>query len=794
MNIIRQLKVSLREIFRQKLFFTINLVSFITGICIALMVGQYVWFEFSFENFNENADEVFRVNLYNTENGVFTGISSGTVSGLAYEMKEMMPGIQAVARISRTGGLAVNRENGISDVEESIVYADAEIVNLLALKMLYPASQILKAGTKSLVISESIALKYFGKADVVGSTLELGFNNNTIATTPYQIQGVFSDIPDHSNEHFDLISPIENPDDWDKNWDWSNVTTYVQFDKNIKRKTIDAAFAEIVKVHHRDNTGDRYMLEPISDIRLRALNGRGTLPTVRTFILFGLIVLFLAWCNYINLSTAGFVDRIKDTGVRKLLGASRGQLIRRMLFDTFMFNMMAFLAATVIFVISWRWVAEFIESSTEVTIFSDLTPVLICLAFVIVSSVVSGLYPSIFLTSFKPLQSIKGRVNSFVDRPTFRKILVVVQLTISVVFMAAIFAVNGQLDFMKQRDLGIVMDQTLLLNGPVMSDNTTIERYHPFQTEVLKLPGVKAVTFASSYPGTEIDWHRTDITLGTDKDFLYDSRIVAIGTEFFDFFSIPLLAGQSFAPGVPYDNKSLLLNEEACKMFKFIPYEKALGETISIGSRTFEVIGVVKNYHFRSLQYPLQPLLFMHGYARAPTYAIKFEPKALKSLLPKLTTTWNTFYTGNILKYEFLEDNFNKQYKSEEKVGHIVGLLTFFGIVISCAGLFGLSLYSVSQRMKEIGIRKILGASERAIVFFLSRDYVLLVLLGSVAGGSIAYFLVERWLANYAYKMPLAVSLFFIPITIVSLLTLTTIGIKTIAAARKNPSTILKYE
>jgi putative ABC transport system permease protein len=794
MNYIRQTRLSLRQLFRQKLFASINLVSFTTGICIALMVGQYVWFEFSFEDFNDNADEVYRVNLYNTENGVFTEISSGTVSGLAYEMKATMPGVYAIARISKTGGIAVNKIKDISDVEASMIYADSDIVDLLALKLLYKGNAILKEGTKSLLISNSTALKYFGKTDVVGATLDLGFNNNTVATVPYQIEGVFQDIPENSNEHFDFVLPIENPGDWDKNWDWSNAITYVRFEKDVKHETINAAFSKIVKAHHHDDKGDRYLLEPISDIRLRALNGRGTYSTARTFILFGIIILVLAWCNYVNLSTAGFVDRIKDTGVRKLLGASRLQLVKTMLFDTFMFNVIAFAIAAIVFVVSWHWVGEFIQSSTKVTIFMHTTPALVCLSFVIFSSLVSGLYPSIFLSSFKPLQSLKGKVTSFVDRPTFRRILVVVQLTVSIILITAIFAVNGQLGFMKGQDLGIAIDQTMIVSGAIMSNNSSVDRYQPFQTEVLKLPGVKAITFASSYPGSEIDWHRTDITLGESKDFLYDSRIVAIGTEFLEMFSIPLLAGHNFNPDVLYDSKSLLLNEEACKMFKFFPYEKALGQSISIGSRTFKVVGVVKNYHFRSLQYPLQPVLFMHGYPRAPTYAIKFDARTLSSLLPKLATTWDTFYAGNIFKFEFLEDTFNKQYRSEELVGRVVGLLTFFGMLISCSGLFGLSLYSVNQRLKEIGIRKILGASEGNIVFFLWTEYMLLIIIGSVASITIGYFLVERWLNNYAYKMPITTLLFIIPILAVTAFTIMTISIRTIAAAKQNPANILKHE
>jgi putative ABC transport system permease protein len=794
MNTFKQIQLSLRQLFNKKAFATINLLSFITGICIAMMIGQFVWFEFSFENFNPHADEVYRINLYNTENGVFTNVSDETVSGLAYEMKESIPGICSIARVSKASGIVTNKENQISDVEASMVYGEKGIIDLLAIDMLHAGNDVLKEGSKSVVISESAALRYFGKTDVIGDVLDFGFRSNSVSTTPYHVQGVFKDIPQNSNLRFDFILAVENVSEWDKNWDWSNVNTYAQFDENVKQSAIDAGFENIVKKHHRLDSKDRYLLEPISDIRLRAANGTGRYYLVKVFILFGAVILVLAWCNYINLSTANFVDSVKEMGVKKLLGATRNELIGQLLLNTLVFNLISFVVAAVIFLTTWSWVAEFIECSPRITLFDQPVTLVICLAFVGVSTVISGLYPSIFLSSFKPLQSVKGSVSSLVNRQGFRKILVTMQLTISIVLITAIFAINKQLLFMKEQNLGISLDQTMVIREAVMTDNTSIHQYQPFKNEILKMPGVKAVTFASSYPGGEIDWHRADVTLSGNKDIIYDSRIVSIGTEFLDFFSIPLLTGRNFNPDILYENKSILLNEEACKMFKFLPYEKAIGQTISVGSRTFEVIGVIKNYHFQSLQFPLAPILFMHGYPLAPSYAIKFEPQALQGLLPQIEKVWKASYAGNIFKYEFLLDSFEKQYQTEQVVGRVIGLLTFFGILISCSGLFGLSLYAVGQKTKQIAIRKVLGASEKKIVLYLWRDYMLLLLIACLGGVTIVYFLVNRWLDTYAYKMSLTVAFFFIPIVIISVLTLLTIGFQTIAAARRNPSTVLKYE
>jgi len=306
---------------------------------------------------------------------------------------------------------------------------------------------------------------------------------------------------------------------------------------------------------------------------------------------------------------------------------------------------------------------------------------------------------------------------------------------------------------------------------------------------------VQGVTYASTFAGTEIDWHRMDITVGQENATpRYDSRIVAVGTEFLDVFQLPLLEGRNFDAASERNRKALLISEAACRKFGFSPNTTALGKLIFIGSRRFEVIGVVKDYHYRSLQSGIEPLLYMQGYPRNPRYAIKIAPENISNTLTTIASKWKEAYAGNVFKYYFLDEFFNRQYNADQKLGALVSALSLLAAFISCTGLFGLTLYAVNRKVKEIGIRKVFGASVSDVVVFLTRDLLRLIAAGGVLGVPLVYYGVNAWLEGYAYKMPLGILMFAGPVVIIAALALITTGVLTVAAARRSPVDAMKYE
>ncbi len=794
--IANNIKIILRQLTRNKSFSFINLIGLTTGLTVCLFITQFVWFEYSFEHFNKNADRTYRVNLYNTSNGVFEGISKETVSGLAYAMKQTLPDIDKIGRLSsKEGAVVYSAENHIRNLESRIVFADPSIVDILAINLLAGDNQKILTATTSIAISRSIAMKYFGRTDVVGKSLEIGFPGSNIEMKVFAVEGVFNDIPANSNQNFDIIVAPRSEQAWDENWAWSNVTTFVQLERNTDPEKLKEGLAHVVKHHHQDDTGDKYLLEPIREIRLHALDGSGRATMVNFFIGLGLIVLLLAWFNYISLTTARFLESIKEVGIHKIIGASRLQLITRFLTESLVFNVISFLCAILIFVICWASVSSLFQIPSSTLILQMPMTYLFLLIALLVGVLMSGLYPSLFLSSFKPLQSIKGKWSELADRSALRKILVVTQLTISLILITAVFAIEKQVNFIRNQNLGISLEQILIIDSPILTDATTVNKFEPFKNEILSISSVTGVTFASSFPGSEIDWHRADITLHEENaPYRYSSRIISIGTEFLDVFNLTVLTGRNFIPDLESDGKTLLINEEACKMFGFTDTDDAMGKVIFIGSRRFEVIGVIKNYHFRSLQTQLQPILYMQGYPRNPSYAIKIGSENMTNTIASIEQKWMETYPDNVFSYSFLDEKFNRQYVSDNQVGTIVGILTLLAVTVSFLGLFGLSLYTVNRRVREIGIRKVFGATVFNIVSLLSKDYVRLVVFGSILGVPIVYQLIKAWLETYAYQMPLDASLFLLPVLILALLTALTVSIKTIQSSTINPIKSLRYE
>jgi putative ABC transport system permease protein len=691
-------------------------------------------------------------------------------------------------------GVVANKETKFEDREDNIVVADPSVVEVLSLHLISGDELNVLRDPKRVLISESIARKYFGNEFVAGRVLDFGFSNNSLEFTQYEIEGVFRDIPSNSHKRFEIILP-PNEQQWSENWSWSDVTTYVVLFPGIEPTTLDNGLAEIVKQHHQDAKGDKYLLEPLTAIRLHAMDGSGRATLVNFFTLLAGVILLLAWFNYTNLSTARFLERMKEIGIRKLIGASRTQLVTQFIMESFLYNVVSFCFGLLLFFTLWPMASAYLGQDISNTLFDGPVIYTAMIVFVLVSTLCSGFYPALHLSSFKPLPSLKGIVAGVADRSVLRKIIVTVQLSVSIALLTAVFAIQRQIQFMRSQDLGISIEQTLIIEEALVTDSKSVEKYETVKNEMLRLSSVKGVTNATSFPGREIDWHRTDITLGEENaSYKYDSRIIAIGTEFLDLFDVRLVTGRNFDPAIESDKKAMLISEDASRMFGFLSYDDAIGKVIFIGSRRFEVIGVLANYHYRTLQTRIEPVLYMQNYPRGPAFAVKVESDKMEETISQLKAKWEEAYVGNVFRYHFLDEFFDRQYHSEKQVGKIVTTLAILALVIACSGLFALTLYSVDRRAKEISIRKVFGASVSNVVVLLSRDLFTLTLIGGLITIPMMLYTVRQWLKGYAYQMPLNEWMFIVPLFMVVTLVLLTISFHTIGAAKRKPVENIKYE
>jgi putative ABC transport system permease protein len=788
-------RLIVRQFRKHKVVSGINFMGLTIAITVCLLIAQFVMFENSFERFNNNVGRTYRVNLYNTQNGMHTGTSAATVPALAYVMKQSIPGIESIARVSSgMRGVVANKETKFEDREDNIVVADPSVVEVLSLQLISGDKLNVLRDPKRVLISESIARKYFGNEFVAGRVLDFGFSNNSLEFTQYEIEGVFRDIPSNSHKRFEIILP-PNEQQWSENWSWSDVTTYVVLFPGIEPTTLDNGLAEIVKQHHQDAKGDKYLLEPLTAIRLHAMDGSGRATLVNFFTLLAGVILLLAWFNYTNLSTARFLERMKEIGIRKLIGASRTQLVTQFIMESFLYNVVSFCFGLLLFFTLWPMASAYLVQDISNTLFDGPVIYTAMIVFVLVSTLCSGFYPALHLSSFKPLPSLKGIVAGVADRSVLRKIIVTVQLSVSIALLTAVFAIQRQIQFMRSQDLGISIEQTLIIEEALVTDSKSVEKYETVKNEMLRLSSVKGVTNATSFPGREIDWHRTDITLGEENaSYKYDSRIIAIGTEFLDLFDVRLVTGRNFDPAIESDKKAMLISEDASRMFGFLSYDDAIGKVIFIGSRRFEVIGVLANYHYRTLQTRIEPVLYMQNYPRGPAFAVKVESDKMEETISQLKAKWEEAYVGNVFRYHFLDEFFDRQYHSEKQVGKIVTTLAILALVIACSGLFALTLYSVDRRAKEISIRKVFGASVSNVVVLLSRDLFTLTLIGGLITIPMMLYTVRQWLKGYAYQMPLNEWMFIVPLFMVVTLVLLTISFHTIGAAKRKPVENIKYE
>lgn len=788
------LKMLLRAVQRSKAFTILNMLSLTVGLTVSMLVAQYVWFEFSFDHLGENFDRTYRINLSNSHNGVFENVSPHTVPGLAFAMEQEVPGIELTGRLS-LGKRAVihNKARKTEYREDNLAMGDSSIISLLALKFISGRQERALIQPDQILISQSAAIKYFGHATAIGNTLEIGRGGSQIKT--YTVVGVFADIPENNSHRFEILLAVDQPGAWNENWAWSDVITFIRLLPGADMAAIERGLASIVNKHHQDGKGDQYLLETVTDIRLHAMDGTGRIELVYFFMIMAVIVLALAWFNYINLSTARFIERMKEVGIRKMIGSSRRSLIWQFLIEAFFYNAFSMLFAGLCFLIVRPLLAVHLGWNIPITLLNHPYTYGILALSVAGSTMVSGLYPAWYLSSLHPLNAIKRNSSGLLDRTNLRRVIIIAQLSVTAIMMAAVLIIHDQITFMRSRNLGITIDQTLIIEEPLITDDKSVTKYETLRNQLLEISGVQKVTYASSFPGKEIDWHRTDITLPQgDPDHRYDSRIVSIGTEFIDQFGLRIVAGRNLDPLIESDRKALIISELASKMFGFASFEDAIGQEIAIGSRKFQVIGVVNDYHYRSLQNEIDPVMYMQGYPVNPSYAIKLATTRVHNILSEIEAKWKLTYSGNVFNYYFLDDFFDHQYKSDTQIGTITTLLAGVAILISCCGLFGLTLYAVNRRTKEIGIRKVMGASVGRILLLVCDEFISLTLIASVLALPVIQMSSVKWLEKYAHKAPLNIGIFAIPITAVFMLVLITTGFQTLKAARGNPVKAISQE
>lgn len=802
------LKSALRNFVKHKSFTFLNVIGLSLGIAACMLILQYVKYEKSYDTFHRKAEDIYRVQYNVWQNGKLRFECAAAVPAVGPALKDNFPEVLRFTRLYPVSGVMSyeSPDRGlISFSEEKMQITDSSVFDVFDFRLLKGNKDEVLSGPGKTVISQSAAKKYFGEAEPIGKSIE--WNGDT----RFEVTGVFEDIPDNSHIKFDFMFSYQTLNDRTDNesetaWGWYDFNTYVLLEPGANVNTLQAKWDDFLykergEMWEQYNRKEEFILQPILDIHLYANllqesqpeeRGDGDAVYALTFI--ALFILLIAWVNYVNLATAKSFDRANEVGVRKVMGAVKNQLVYQFLSEALLVNLLAALIAVITVWVAWPFFADLSGRSIpmEYMLQKDFWTLLGILF--LVGAVLSGFYPAIILSSFKPVAVLKGKVMRTAHGSLLRKSLVVFQFVASVVLISGLLVVYQQLSFMRNQDLGIDINQTLVLRGPGATDSTYVQKVESFKAEALRITGVKSMTAATNVPGDEIFWASGIRRLVGGPEANISGYTVGIDQDYVKSFDLGLAAGRGYDSRFTNDENSIILNRAMSDALDFETPEAAIGEMAIYSGDTLEIVGVLENYHQMSLKEAVTPLLFLYTPRYARFYAFKVESDNPKDILAALETPWNTFFPGNPVDYFFLDQFFNRQYESDRQFGQVFGLFTLLAIFVACLGLFGLASFMTIQRTKEIGIRKVLGSTVPNIVLLLSKGFIQLVLIANLIAWPLAWYIMDKWLQGFPYRIEINPVLFAGAGLGVVCIAFLSVGFQTLKAATVNPAQTLKYE
>jgi putative ABC transport system permease protein len=806
-------KLALRNLFKKKGHALLNLLGLGIAIACCLLIFQYVAYERSFDSYPSGADRIVRLRLDSYQQGQLAWQSATVYPAIGPNLKKDFPEVLRFCRIYDADLLLSNEEKNVRFREPKGYYADPAFLSMFRVEFLRGDPNRVLDAPYRIVLSETAAKKYFGNEDPIGKRLAVDAN----PADNLEVTGVFRDYPANSHlilNHLVSYSTMaaeqlrqgDSSNATETSFGWYDFYTYLELRPGTDWKKLEArlpAFADKY-INSREWNKQHEVraclhLIPLRDIHLYSnanqeaeVNGDG--KAVGFLYLVAFLIVAIAWVNYSNLATARSLERAREVGVRKVVGALRRDLVAQFLLESLLLNLMALVIAILAAWLLVRPFNELIGSQAGAQLRLPWTYALGFLAIFVTGSFLSGLYPAVILSGYRPVTVLKGLFKNSVKGQVMRKSLIIGQFATSVVLIAGTLTIYLQVRYMQNQELGVSIKQTLVLQGAATPNDSLYGlAFQPFKAELLGQRGIQSVTASSNVMGQEIYW--TNGVSRADPRYHFESTLYILGIDydFLDAYGLKTVAGRNFSTSFATDRHAALINELALPMLGFRNAAEAIGEKI-IRDDTLTIIGVVVNYHHQGLKNAIEPMLFILRPDTRNYYSLKISSTDIQRSVAEVQTTWKNFFPRDPFQYFFLDDSFNSQYQADTRFGSVFGLFAFIGILISCFGLLGLSSYSVWQRTKEIGVRKILGASVQQLVLLLSREFLILVLVSQLLAIPVCWWVMHAWLMDFAYRIrmpwPVFVVAGFLAICIAEL----TVGIQALKASVANPVNSLRTE
>jgi putative ABC transport system permease protein len=816
------LKVAIRSILKNKIFTAINILGLAIGVAAFLLIVQYVSFERSYDTFINDRQSIFRVTLDQYLNNEIGFSSAENYPGVGPAMTADIPGVLGYARLYNLGyknNVVITYEDAIDQPIKfklkKFLYADSSFLPMFGYELVKGDVNTALSKPNTAVISERYAKMYFGDAEPLGKLLRLSdddFNNELSEVT-----GVIKDLPENTHLKFDILfsySTLFSRGDWapgryNRSWGRKDMYTYVKLDENANPIEIESKLPALIDKYSPGlaarNRKDVMKLQPLEEIHLHShlaeeseINGDAN--AVFALELIALFIIVIAWVNYVNLSTAKAVERANEVGVRKAMGAFKSQLMLQFLAESTIINFLAIMVALLFVVLTIPFFNSISGHSFTIAQYFNPTIGVLVLALWVVGTLLSGFYPAIVLSSFEPISVLKGKLKSKKGGVLLRRSLVILQFVTSIGMIAATIIVYNQLEFMRNQNIGMDIDQVLVVERPAVlpSDRTQFNaNVDAFRNEIKKDGTIPAVSLSITIPGKKREFKAGVNKYGESNDDLIVMRLNSMDYDFLDVFKMELLAGRGFSPDYINDaDTAVVISKSASELLGFKTPEDAIGVTISmpIFKLNLIVVGVVNDYNQVSLHQAKEPTLFYCTLYGGEFYSMRVATDNVQDAISHVEESWNKVFPGNPFEYFFLDDFFDRLYDKEQQFGDLFAAFSILAISIGCLGLFGLSAFTAQQRTKEVGIRKVLGSSVGSIFVLLSKEFVYLILIGVLIATPITYYFMDQWLASFASKQPISWWVFPISGLSVILVALVTVSFQTIKAATINPVTSLRYE
>lgn len=809
------LKISFRNFVKRKVFSAINIFGLSIGFAVCLILLSFVEFELSYDGHNEKADQIYRTVSSFYIKGELRGTYPLSDFGQGPALLANIPEVNAFVRthLMHGGGIISNSENLSKHIQfyedGSIQYVDSNYFEMFTHEVIEGNLQTALDQPNAIVLTETAAQKYFGSGQqIVGKILNI--SGSWWTNGDYMVTAVIKDAPSASHFKFDFLISTHSllQSEFYRSGDGTstegNFVTYVELSQKAELKAVQDKLPSFLEKYQGDELkrieGKATMiLQPLTDIHLTPGYNLEMSPTISVntlyfFIAVSILVILLAWINYINLSTARATERGKEVGIKKAIGVQRYQLVSQFITESLILHVMSGLFAIGFAYLFLPLVGEVVNKALILDFANPKIWIAFC-GFTFVGSFIAAIYPSLILSSFKPITVLKGIHDSHSSKFSLRHALVVFQFAISIFITGGTFVVTRQLDFMKGQNKGFDSDKMLVIKGPGSIDDLEIEnKVASLKSQLVNLSMVKSVATSDAIPGGGYNWGTGMRKDGGGVEENKSGEVVFVDPDFIDTYKMTLLSGSGWHNGTAEQRQSVLLNKMALKTFGFGEEENVIGEKLIVDRDTFDIAGVLEDYHWTSLKTPISPNVLASRKICGAYLSVHLQNADRNESIRQIEKLYGATFPEKPFEYFFLDDFFDRQYQEDRQFHQVISLFALLSIIIASLDLWGIASFSISQRIKEISIRKVLGASQPSILLLLTSDFLRLILIASIIALPITIYGINIWLSNFAYKINQSWDLYVIPMAILIFISLCTISSTTVKAILTNPADNLKTD